>query len=72
MTTVTTPICEGDELLDNDPRMPGRRLCIVTVGDTSVVAEDRKNSRRVMVRLARIYTDGKPRRRGFTLVKVAS
>lgn len=62
----------GVRLRDNDPRMKSRVLTIVGVGVRTehglldVCAEDRRG-RRFSILAHRIYTDGKPRRSGFTL-----
>ena len=61
---------EGDTLVDNDPRCPGRTLKVLAVGDTKAVCEN-VPGRRVMVSLARIYDDEKTRRSGFTLKREA-
>jgi hypothetical protein len=62
----------GDIIKDNDPRMPGRKLEIVHFGQ-----DDRlrimalcntvgSNPRGHWIRINRIFTDGKPRRYGFS------
>lgn len=65
----------GDTLIDNDPRMPGRRLVIESLGvitergTESVVARSVYGRGRLYTILVRrIHSDGKPRRSGFTLV----
>jgi hypothetical protein len=61
----------GDILLDNDPRMPQRRLRVVAVTDEFAYCTALHGGRQVRINLARIYTDGKPRRCGFTRVEEA-
>jgi hypothetical protein len=65
----------GDVIVDNDPRMPNRRLTIgefvVSGGDIYARAKGRARgnaSRMIEIRLDRIHTDGKPRRSGFSLL----
>ena len=60
------PIKVGDVLEDNDPRMPLRTLKVLAVGDAKAVCESAPG-RRVMVSLTRIFTDGKPRKWGFSV-----
>ena len=55
---------EGDELIDNDPRVKGRVLKVIAVGDAKAVCET-GTGRRVFVDLTRIHYDGKRRRTGF-------
>jgi hypothetical protein len=61
----------GDKLRDNDPRMPNRVLTVHQVLPNGVAV---KNSigRVFLILRRRIYTDGKPRRSGFDLVKEAA
>jgi hypothetical protein len=61
----------GDRIKDNDPRMPNRVLTIHQVLPNGVAV---KNSmgRVFLILRRRIYTDGKPRRTGFDLVKESS
>jgi hypothetical protein len=57
----------GDRIRDNDPRMPGRVLTVITVLPQNVYAKD--STGRVFGYLrCRIYTDGKPRKSGFSKV----
>jgi hypothetical protein len=57
----------GDTIIDNDPRMKGRTLVIECMsGPYGVYAKD-KAGRTFGILTRRIYTDGKPRRSGFTL-----
>lgn len=60
----------GDKLKDNDPRMVGRELVVLEVGDTRVQCQHAKypSFPKVWIRIDRIHTDGKPRRSGFDLV----
>ena len=65
----------GDYITDNDPRMPNRRLKIVRFEASEhdsrrVVAVcetvGSRFPRQFRINIARIYTDDKPRRSGFT------
>ena len=56
----------GQVLKDNDPRKPGRTVTITFVGAEYVVV--RSGSRTVEIRKDRVFTDGKVRRTGFSLV----
>jgi hypothetical protein len=59
----------GDRIRDNDPRMGDRVLEVWSlVGDDRVLARDRIGSRYRILR-RRIYTDGRPRKSGFSLVE---
>jgi hypothetical protein len=64
----------GDVLVDNDPRVKGRTVKIVSVTDSQAVCEPltqhpgaRNMTRKVVVSRARIFDDDKPRRSGFTV-----
>ena len=62
----------GDKLIDNDPRMRGRRLTIVALGHMTVVGRHDVQAQDSMGNLRwylcrRIHTDGKPRKSGFDL-----
>jgi len=58
----------GDKLKDNDPRMSYlRRLTVVEVLPNGVAAKD-GYGRVFRILRKRIFTDGKPRRSGFTRV----
>ena len=64
----------GDKLKDNDPRMAGRFLTITAIGVVGIygvesVRAKNTNGKEVSISTRRIYTDGKPRRSGFDLVK---
>lgn len=64
----------GDLIRDNDPRMPNRvlivgRLACHHSGRDYVFCQDRSYpSRGYRICTDRIYTDGKPRRSGFSLL----
>jgi hypothetical protein len=64
-------LCVGDILMDNDPRMPNRGLHIVALNDEFAYCLALHSGRECRIRRDRIYTDGKPRRGGFTRVKRA-
>lgn len=55
-----------DWIRDNDPRMRGRVLRILDVGETHVTAQG-GSMRKVKIRKDRIHTDGVSRRSGFNL-----
>jgi hypothetical protein len=63
----------GDVLVDNDPRVVGRTVKVVSVSEAQAVCEPltqhqgAKNSRKVLVARTRIFDDDKPRRSGFTV-----
>jgi hypothetical protein len=57
----------GDKIKDNDPRMAGRTLTIVDAADPHYVKAAHAG-RFFSILRRRIYTDGKPRRSGFSLV----
>lgn len=56
----------GTILYDNDPRRIGRKMVINDIGDSFACCYAEGSRRKVRIRLDRIYTDGKPRRRGFS------
>jgi len=58
----------GDKIKDNDPRMGTRVLTIVRMNDTYVFAANYTGSREYRIKITRIYTDGKPRRSGFSKI----
>lgn len=61
----------GDRIKDNDPRMgENRELTITEILPNCVYARDGAGKLRAYLRRS-IYTDGKPRRSGFDLVKGA-
>jgi len=57
----------GDRIKDNDPRMPNRVLKVTEITATRVKAIDAYHV--ASIELRRIYTDGKPRRSGFSKVE---
>lgn len=59
----------GDVLVDNDPRMKGRRVTIEAVGPDSVAAKDSAGWVRNYSK-SRIFIDGKERRYGFNRIDV--
>lgn len=61
----------GCRIKDNDPRMPNRVLTVVEVLKVNVLAENGMG-RVYTINRKRIFTDGKPRRTGFSLVPDAS
>ena len=67
----------GDRIKDNDPRMPNRVLVVKCISSNAlwvVRAEEVGNPKAREIRIARhrIYTDDKPRRSGFSVVRVES
>jgi hypothetical protein len=60
----------GDKIKDNDPRMPDRILMIRRFEVDRVVAtmEDAGRSGETRVSVSRIFTDGKPRRTGWSRI----
>jgi hypothetical protein len=60
----------GDRIADNDPRMAPRVLTITTMDERYVFAAARGQETRIQRR--NVYTDGKQRRTGFSLVKEGS
>lgn len=67
MTHPNTPALKlGDRISDNDPRMTPRVLTIQRMTERHVYATSHSG---IWARIsrARIYTDGKPRRTGFSL-----
>lgn len=65
-------LCVGDRIKDNDPRgLFNRVLTIISLRSTfaeTVTVED-ANGRKFSILRRRIYTDGKPRRSGFSRVQ---
>jgi hypothetical protein len=59
----------GDRIKDNDPRMGDRVLVITDVSEDFVTAVTGPWVSRIQRK--RIFTDGKPRRTGFSLVDAA-
>lgn len=73
MTDQTSQIRIGAEIRDNDPRMQDRVLGIIGFDPQGRAIACQKNGRgKVRILLSRIYTDGKPRRSGFSLVQEAA
>jgi hypothetical protein len=67
-----TELKVGDKLRDQDPRMSHRaQLTITHILPNGVQAENGRGQAVTILR-RRIYTDGKPRRNGFALVRNAS
>lgn len=64
----------GDEIMDNDKRMPGRVLVVTAIEGERVLASAKLGSHLHETRVAirRIYTDGKPRRTGWSLLSSAT
>jgi len=58
----------GQQIKDNDPRVPGRVLTIAEIFPNGVVAKN-THGHAVTILRRRIYTDGKPRRNGFDLLR---
>ena len=58
----------GQVLYDNDPRYRGRRVEVVRVEGSYAVCMS--GPRQVKVRLDHIFSDGKPRRSGYSTVAV--
>jgi hypothetical protein len=58
----------GDRIVDNDPRMKGRTLTVIAIVGDYVRATRSASTRGFRIRQSRIFTDGKPRRSGFSLV----
>lgn len=59
----------GDRIRDNDPRMTGNRVLTITEVLPNRVAARDLMGRSFYILRRRIFTDGKPRRSGFDLVK---
>lgn len=59
----------GDRIIDNDPRIPYKReLKIVEIFPSGYVLAESKSGRKVTIRGDRIFSDGKYRRSGFSMV----
>lgn len=60
----------GDVIVDNDPRMNGRRLTIDHLGANGGYVYACNGYRRALFRIRadRIHTDGKERRSGYRLI----
>ena len=59
----------GQKIKDNDPRVGNRILKIIDFDGDYVIAKQ-GGLHSVRIRNDRIYTDGKPRRNGFTLIDI--
>ena len=66
----------GDIIQDNDPRMPQRKLKIIRFEQERAAAPVKaiftsqdKFPREFSIGVYRIFTDGKPRRYGFSLIR---
>ena len=59
----------GQKIKDNDPRVGNRVLKIIDVDGDYVIAQQ-GGLHSVRIRRDRIYTDGKPRRSGFTIIGI--
>lgn len=61
----------GDVLQDNDPRQNGKRVTVIAIEneDAADFAVYQAGRRRARIRCDRIFTDGKPRTKGFNLVR---
>lgn len=66
-----TEIKIGDKIVDNDPRICGGRCLIVTSidGERVTASDGRYGTTKISIR--RIFTDGKPRRTGWSLIASA-
>lgn len=63
----------GTVLYDNDPRhLPGRKLIVTATDSTYAFCTGSADRHQTRIRLDRIYTDGKPRRRGFSTTPPAA
>lgn len=67
----------GDMLKDNDKRCAYRRLTIIALGVRGTHGIERVQAktnigRAVWIDTRRIHTDGKPRKSGFDLIRVAA
>jgi len=62
------PLKVGDKVKDNDPRMTANRvLTVESIDGDKEVARDSMGSR-FRYKRTRIFTDGKPRKSGLSLV----
>src|SRR5690348_16062103 len=64
----SVPLPYGTKLRDNDPRMNGRVVTLTGSRDKPRVYAMDRNGRYFKISRARIHTDGKPRRSGFSVV----
>lgn len=63
----------GDWIIDNDPRVPNRRLQIIgfeepEAGIVKAIARHPRLKRDVRINVARIHADGKHRKSGFSKI----
>lgn len=65
---MTSELKIGDQIKDNDPRMPNRVLKITLICGTESVKAKSFAGPEVRISTKRIFTDGKVRRSGFDLV----
>jgi hypothetical protein len=56
----------GQVLYDNDPRYPGRKVEVVCVEGSFAICKC--GPRRMQIRLAYIFSDGEPRRSGYSII----
>lgn len=56
----------GDRIKDNDPRIGDRVLTVARIGGGFLWAYRAKGHREYRIKINRVYTDGKPRRSGFS------
>jgi hypothetical protein len=68
--TIVLKLKSGQILHDNDPRYSGRKLEVVRVEGSYAVCMC--GPRQVKVRLDYIFSDGKPRRSGYSAVEDGS
>lgn len=59
----------GDRIVDNDPRVPRRRLLTLTALQPNHVLAADILGRVYRIQVKRIYTDDKTRRTGYSLVR---
>ena len=65
-----TELKVGDIIRDNDPRTTrDRKLVVMSFGSQYVEARETPNGRNYILARKRIYTDDKPRRSGFSVVR---
>jgi len=57
----------GQVLYDNDPRYPGRKVEVVRVEGSFAICKC--GPRQMQIRLAYIFSDGEPRRSGYSTIQ---
>jgi len=57
----------GQILYDNDPRYPGRKVEVVRVEKSFAICKC--GPRQMQIRLAYIFSDGEPRRSGYSTIQ---